>query len=336
MKNKKREVYIDILRILACIMVIFNHTNERGFYKILTLTGRPYIWRSFFSILCKCAVPIFFMISGALLLKKEESIKDTYKRIPKILIDLILFSLIYIYIDSILILSTSYWHLWYLYAYIAFIITLPFMRKFAKSLDFKTSIYLLVLSLLTMGINPIVNNYLIKLNNNLLPYWTLTNIFIYPIIGYILENIIDIKKIKLKHIIGIWIILIISIIIGEVCEHYFLLKYPASKDETFLTNFSLLHALTFFVTIKYFVKGIHINKLCYSIITETGKNVFGIYLIHILFLCKIPFFNNIWTNLEQGVIGVHIGVFITCILVFLICNLIIYILRKIPLIKKLL
>jgi surface polysaccharide O-acyltransferase-like enzyme len=67
-KAKQRAIYIDVLRIIACIMVIFNHTNERGFYRYVTDTPGTMlsIWNLFFSIACKSAVPIFFMMSGSI------------------------------------------------------------------------------------------------------------------------------------------------------------------------------------------------------------------------------------------------------------------------------
>ena len=33
---KKRLLSLDFLRIFAILLVIFNHTNERGFYRFLT------------------------------------------------------------------------------------------------------------------------------------------------------------------------------------------------------------------------------------------------------------------------------------------------------------
>lgn len=156
-QSKKRDVYIDTLRIFACLMVIFNHTNERGFYRYVSDTiGGVKWWMNLIpSIICKSAVPLFFMISGSLLLRKNENIKNTYKRIPKILIDLVFFSFLYFGFDtwsssgtisSLEILknmaTSNYWHLWYLYAYFALIITLPILREMVKGLQVKSTICL--------------------------------------------------------------------------------------------------------------------------------------------------------------------------------------------------
>ncbi len=43
---KKRLLSLDFMRIFAILLVIFNHTNERGFYRFLTDDPR---WR------CPCS-----------------------------------------------------------------------------------------------------------------------------------------------------------------------------------------------------------------------------------------------------------------------------------------
>ena len=65
--TKGKKIYIEVLRCIAIFFVIFNHTEEYGFdlYKETAETW-PYIIYLTISILCKAAVPIFFMISGGL------------------------------------------------------------------------------------------------------------------------------------------------------------------------------------------------------------------------------------------------------------------------------
>lgn len=55
----KRFIHIDILRIIACLLVIFNHTEERKFYRFINDTGVSFVWNYFCSMMCKCGVPIF-------------------------------------------------------------------------------------------------------------------------------------------------------------------------------------------------------------------------------------------------------------------------------------
>lgn len=73
LRHPKRLLHLDLLRLMAILFVIFNHTSDRGYFLFADSVGSwlyfPYMASS---VLCKVAVPIFFMISGALLLPKEN------------------------------------------------------------------------------------------------------------------------------------------------------------------------------------------------------------------------------------------------------------------------
>ena len=140
--NKVKILYIEILRIIAAFFVIYNHTGNDGFFLFsICDVGSIQFWIYMaISIFFKFAVPVFFMISGALLLaRKDESLKDLYcKRIFKIVIILFAFSalnyfielhnlktqivlkdfLIRLYSDKLKV------YLWYLYSYISFLVSL--------------------------------------------------------------------------------------------------------------------------------------------------------------------------------------------------------------------
>lgn len=146
-----RRVYIDFLKVIAIYMVLFNHTGVSGFVLFTVRQGtKMYFPLMFNAILIKIAVPLFFMASGALLLGKEESYGDLLrKRFLRFLVVLVVASLIsYLYtclrqgtqtfsVGYFLTtlytsrLSGSYW---YLYAYLAYILMLPLLRKLAKAM----------------------------------------------------------------------------------------------------------------------------------------------------------------------------------------------------------
>ena len=69
MNKTERYVYLDILNILACIFVIFLHCNG-----IVHTFSDTKVWRESMIVetIAYCAVPIFFMISGATLIPYRE------------------------------------------------------------------------------------------------------------------------------------------------------------------------------------------------------------------------------------------------------------------------
>ena len=98
--TKNRKLHLEVLRILAIMLVLFHHTEGRGFVLFLQREGFSRSIYLLLSILCEIAVPIFFMISGALLLKKEESIKDILcKRVLRFIIVLFAITVIYRFYD---------------------------------------------------------------------------------------------------------------------------------------------------------------------------------------------------------------------------------------------
>lgn len=79
--SNQRKKYLDLVKTLAIAFVIYNHTGQEGFLSFIPW-GNTFssILKVILSVLCKTAVPLFFMCSGALLLSKEEIILDILKK----------------------------------------------------------------------------------------------------------------------------------------------------------------------------------------------------------------------------------------------------------------
>lgn len=350
-QEQNRAEHIDILRIIACFMVIFNHTDERGFWRYAYNDRGTALWivNLIPSIACKPAVPIFFMISGALLLRKNESIKKTYGRIRKILFDLVLFSILYFAVDSYLngnkfdlkeivstMIQSNYWHLWYLYSYIIFIVTLPFFRDFAQNLRFRNFKILYVLAIVTMGIFPIIEYFFGGINPCLKPSWITINIFIYPLVGYMIENKINSDSVKSRHIFQAWLINVICFAVSIISEYFYLEREPGSVAEIFICLFCIINASTVYLTVKWIVGHQKMKSGISRMISKVGKCTFGIYLLHILLLWRIqPFYRFCIKYFETGKVGNEFGIYLSCICVFAIAGVVTCIFQKIPLIKRL-
>lgn len=66
-KENNKIVYLEILRIIACYLVLVNHSAD------FIYPNSTFAWVIYYSrfMLCKVAIPIFFMISDYLLLKND-------------------------------------------------------------------------------------------------------------------------------------------------------------------------------------------------------------------------------------------------------------------------
>lgn len=160
----KKNSSIELLRIVAMFFVIFNHTWNLGWTLFATypVGSFQFFFYMPIAVFCKFSVPVYFMISGALLLNKEETAQRLKKRIIRMTIVLLSISLLYYVYDALIgniqiksinemfvdffckILSGSTkYNLGFLYSYIAFLLILPFLRILAKNIK-NNNIYIYI------------------------------------------------------------------------------------------------------------------------------------------------------------------------------------------------
>lgn len=159
-------LHLEFLRVLSIIFVIYTHTNAFYIPSGKLSCYSDYIL-SFISTLVKAAVPLFFMISGALLLKKHESYVTLYrKRIWRFGVIIVLFaffqnvwrlwkwgvnesSLSAFVKDTFMRLleGTAYdaYVTWFLYAYMMLLVFLPFLRAMVSKMKENDYVYLLLI-----------------------------------------------------------------------------------------------------------------------------------------------------------------------------------------------
>ena len=153
-----------MLRIIAVVMVVLNHSDL--YYTYYTNTDSVFTFSV--SLLLSCIgrinVPLFMMITGALLIPKAESWSVIFKkRISRMLVVLVAFSaLMYglqcfawnqdtfsamAFVEKLLKneIQTSYW---YLYEYIGILMMLPFLGAIARNVDLDCMKYFLGLVLI--------------------------------------------------------------------------------------------------------------------------------------------------------------------------------------------
>ena len=216
----KRIFYLDFIKVLAMFMVVFNHTHNI----ISSQNMIVFIIHYFLFYFSKCAVPLFFMISGALLIGRNDSYKKIVKRIIRVVTPMILIFLIWVFLNKKFYFDSSffpYW-LWYLMALIAVYLFLPFINKMIKNLENKDYkifffIFLIIPSIFyTIDIiydiciqkQSIFNNELI---NNLI-----TIQIAYFMLGYYLNNKIITKRMKNCGIILLLVVLSIETLISLI------------------------------------------------------------------------------------------------------------------------
>ena len=101
MKAHSRKNYLEFIRIIAIFLVIFNHLDGYRLYQ--SGSGVKNVCYMILSIFTRINVPLFFMVSGSLLLGKTEDYKTVFtKRFSRFVSVLILFSFLYVVMRSII------------------------------------------------------------------------------------------------------------------------------------------------------------------------------------------------------------------------------------------
>ena len=69
--NSKREYSFDILRVISMCMVIIIHVSNVYSRSYGIISNKSFLFSLIFNTISRISVPIFLMISGALLLERD-------------------------------------------------------------------------------------------------------------------------------------------------------------------------------------------------------------------------------------------------------------------------
>lgn len=353
MQLSKRKTYLDVLRIMACFLVIFNH--RRGYTAYQNATD---IWSAFYylvyTMFTRINVPLFFMISGSLLFSKDISYKDLFvKRMLRIVMALILASLVVYVVECRNDLSqcnvvvfmrklfngnhaTAYW---YLYAYLGLLLTLPFMRRIAVQFNCKDFLFIVGIHFVFSTFLPLFN-YILSCSGIAavtiakdfsIPLMT-TKAFFYPLIGYFLDCVFEIDQLNRKSIGCICAIGLAGIVLSSCFTYHQGVTSGYTQD--FVQTFDYVIAIAVFVYVKYlFVKTklSQVNATVIRAITLIGSLTFGIYLLDPVLQVFKGHFNSVVTTGEPILYSVC-----WCLFSMTIGGVITYGLKKVPVVRNIL
>jgi len=349
-KNHRKE-YLDVLRIVAIFLVLFTHTGING-SKLYTISeGKFQIVYIYLDCFKTINNPLLFMISGALLLGKDEDIRTIWnKRVLRFIVVLITFSYIQMIYNCAILKNFNNFSIggtfnkilaepirpqyWYLYTYISFLMMLPFLRKLAKGIDRQQFVYLLVLASVIQDIFPLLS---LKLGIQGINF----NIFLnsvntlYPLLGYYISQCSDGLIMKKRTYILLFIISCLGITIAVKMTLWHHEKFN-EWAEWYITLFSSWMAVTVFIFVKMITESLtackRLTKKGISIINFISKTTFGIYLTeNVLESITQPIF-----NILNEILPTLIACLLWLIATMIVGSIIIGILKKIPIIKKLL
>lgn len=342
---------MDFLRVVGCFLVIFNHNPGYFAYQESSSAGLTFFYM-FFTMIAKVNVPIFFMLTGALLLPRDTTYRELFtKRIPRMFSALLIASLIY-YIahnkDNLAAISIFDFvkkffiddlagAFWYLYAYLGLLLTLPFMQRIAQRFTTADFILLLAVRFITYTAIPLGNHFLHCLD--LPTFWytpsfsiplMTTQCFFYPLIGYYLEHVLDINRLTKKHLVYLTLLSCLGIAVASCFTYHEGITFGFTQN--YVQTFNYVLAINFYLLAKYiFTKFPTRNRS--TVLPFISSLTFGIYLMEPILKCfdKEKYFDII---IPTSYPLLHTCIW--CLFSMSVCGAATYFLKKLPVAKKLL
>jgi surface polysaccharide O-acyltransferase-like enzyme len=296
-----KKIWIDYARVAATIAIIVIHVSTVYFIQYGKISDLLWISANFISVLSRYAVPLFVMISGALLLGREMEIFEFYKKRTFRLVPAIIFwSLFFIcfrYIfeskgnmDTLLLSlkgefsksGSFYYHLWYLTMFIFLMLIAPFLNNYlcGKKPEGRQLLMLPIIGAILFALHQTSTMAYILNGKGFGWYTKFIWFIIYFMMGYIIDQYYH--KIKLNKLLVV-IALIAVILTGFFVNFYLVAKHNIMKDWLVMANEGVIVFLMALVVFYLFRSGQHIFKEN-KIIRILSNASFGIYLIHPVFM----------------------------------------------------
>ena len=338
---KDKIIAFDFLRVFAIFSVIVLHTSAELFLELYP--SNDWLASNFYESFSRWNVAIFFMISGALFLRKSKKLdlKRLYsKNILHIVVVFFFWSIIYAIFESSDICDFNATlnniligphHFWFLKALVGLYIAIPIFKYIVsrKKLEFyfllATFIFGIIIPsfIVTSGVfNKPFELFLVGIYDKFNLQLISTYSFYFVIGHYLIEYPI---KTCYKHI--IYILGAISPFI-VMLSTYFASNHNGEAFQSFYENYFICTSLEAIAIFVFFTSHCKSGKFNH-IFEKLSPKVMGIYIVHILVMYHLDKL-GIYPNSYNALLFIPIY----SLIVFIISFIIVAILQKVPFIKK--
>jgi surface polysaccharide O-acyltransferase-like enzyme len=292
-------IWVDFVRVMATFFVVWLHSSSPLLYKYNMISSGYWWVGNFYNSIVRMSVPLFFMISGFLLINKTERLEIFFKkRIRKVVIPMIVWSVIYIFWKAYIersssisihsfysaLLRPTYFHLWFLYAIIEIYLYIPILRIFVINSD-KLYLYYFV-ALWVVASTLFFAKKAIGVSSTI-DFRMVSGYVGYLLIGHLLGHMRLNKTIIACSILGY------LISAGTTIYGTFFLSHKSGKFISILHIYLCPNVIILSVSSFILLRAVFENfsKLSNARIVSSIRGIssasFGIYLIHAMFLFLI-------------------------------------------------
>lgn len=305
---REPKTYLDVLKLLAIVLVVFNHSGTNGFRMYTEVAQQPqHLLLMCFSAFVKIAVPLFFMASGALLLRRDEPYGRTlFRRVLRFAAILVAASAFFYwrslgegetfslpdFLDG-LYRNKLTGHLWYLYSYVCMLLLLPFLRRLARGMTLRDALLLAVVyqgaQLLTVADYALYQGT--ATHTGYLSFFVAADYVVYPLLGYFIDNHPADEEREEVFYILLFLGAAALLLTGVLMDWRMTLDggWSSANQEVYMGRLSLLPAVAVFCGMKRLFARVRSGRAA-SVLFVLGSCTFGVYL-----------FDPVWRQLTQKV-----------------------------------
>jgi len=336
--NQGPIAWFSNLRVIALFSVIVLHTASPLLMNFKTASLADWFAADLYNALTRFAVPVFVMISGALLLRRDYDLADFLKkRFTRVLWPFLIWSLVYVAYswydeelpfygdfgqDALSVLhqlrNGAYYHLWYVYMLVGLYLVVPVIGKFVRNASEKELRYfLLVWFIVILFSQPWLNSYWPQID---VKYFS--GYIGYLVLGYYLANADLNGRAPISGLLIFYFLCLTAIITGT-----YLITNNTKNISTVMYEplgpFAILYAAGIFLLAR-----VTVFKLPLGLVKlrDLISNLsLGIYLCHAVILNRLDDF-----GLSSKFGNPYYSIPLTALVCLIISFGVIYILSKIP------
>ena len=310
MQKYRREVSLDVIRIIACLMIVLMHSPMSGLDTPgFVLCGISYLTAS--------GIGLFFMVSGALLLKRDSerpfgTRKFLMKRFSKILLPVVFWTLIGWGLEWCGIDNAELSILWCMYSLAGMYLLTPVLSRWLSVAKVKEIEFYLLLWLVTLCV-PFVK-LLIPVNESDTSWLYSFHGYVgYYVLGFYLQNYWE-QRISVG---TKWLFSLVFMCISVVLPIVLLMLNVEVDFYSLFWYLSVtvaLQCVVWWSVVKRLMR--NVAKLP-SFVVELSKLSFGIYLIHILVMRNV-LWKTEWMQGQDGIMQIvmcTLGTFVVSALI---------------------
>jgi len=298
-----RNYSFDVLRVFAIFAVVMIHVSA-GYVTGYPNESSEFMFGNFFDGVSRCGVPLFVMLSGALMLdeKRTFSLKDMKRHVIQLLVLLYVWSFIYacvFYLLPALIRQEAipvrsfvravlfgHYHLWYMYMLIGLYLITPVLKAFVNEKNKVLVEWFLLLSVIFQFTAPLIEFFASRFTGmtgyvqNFADHWRVgfvTQYTAYYLLGWYLCHIPISRKVRTR----VYSLGVLAAGFTVLATQAFLSE--DKKTGMFYENLELnvlLYSAAVFTFLYYHLKEKTPSPRVCDMAKKVSGMTFGVYVIH--------------------------------------------------------